>query len=123
MTEKKTIKTIDAKDKILGRLASEIAWYLMGKDNPTFQRHNLDASNTVHVFNTDSMKFTGNKLEQKIYFKHSGRPGSLKKTTLGDIMEKDSTEVLKKAVNGMLPKNKLKPIMLKQLKMYNGEIK
>ncbi|MBI3671555.1 50S ribosomal protein L13 [Candidatus Azambacteria bacterium] len=120
---KDNIKKIDASGRSLGRVASEVAWYLMGKDNPNFERHNTDASNTVYVFNIDSLKTTGKKLDQKVYYKHSGRPGSLKTKTMGELMENDSTKVLTMAVNGMLPKNKLRPKMLKKLKVYGGEIK
>ena len=122
MTEKNKIKKIDAKDQILGRLASEIARYLMGKDDPAFQRHNIDASSEVYVFNADSIKFSGDKINKKIYFRHSGYPGGIKSTNLEKMMEKDSREVLKKAINGMLPKNKLRPKMLKKLRIYKGEI-
>jgi len=117
------VKKIDAKDKVLGRLASEVVWYLMGKDDPSFERHNINASSEVYVFNTDLIKFTGNKLTQKMYYKHSGYPGGLKATPLEKLMEKDSTIVLEKAVFGMLPKNKLRPDLLKRLKLYSGEIK
>lgn len=122
MTENNKVKKIDAKDKVLGRLASEIARYLMGKDDPSFQRHNIDASSEVYVFNSDNIKFSGNKFEKKVYFRHSGYPGGLKSTNLEKMMEKDSREVLKKAINGMLPKNKLRPKMLKKLKIYKGDI-
>ncbi len=120
---KDNIKKIDAKGKSLGRVATQVAFYLMGKDNPSFQRHNNDAGNIVYVYNSDFVKITGNKLKQKVYFRHSGYPGGIKSEVLEDMMEKDSREVLKKAIYGMLPKNKLRPEMLKRLKIYNEEIK
>jgi len=121
MSDKNT-KTIDAKGISLGRLASEVAYYLMGKDDPSYQRHNTDASKKVCVFNVDELKLTGNKKDQKVYFRYSGYPGGLKRTPISKVMEEDSREVLKKAIYGMLPKNKLREKMLKNLKMYNKEI-
>jgi len=121
--EKENIKKIDAKDQVLGRLATQVAMYLMGKDSPNFQRHNNDAGSKVYVYNSDFIKFTGNKLKTKLYHRHSGYPGGIRSDTLEDLMTKDSREVLIKAVNGMLPKNKLRPEMLRRLKIYNQEIK
>lgn len=117
------IITIDAKDKVLGRLASEVALHLRGKNNPSFERHNTDASSEVCVFNIDFLKFTGSKLDQKLYRRHTGYASGLKSSVLKKEMEKDSTGVFKKAVSGMLPKNKLKEQMLKKLKMFKQEIK
>ncbi len=113
---------IDAKGKTLGRLASEVAFYLMGKNNPAYQRHNTDASSTVFVYNTDEIKVTGKKMKQKLYWRHSGYPGGIKSETLEKVMEKDSREAVKRAVYGMLPKNKLRERMLKKLKLYNKQI-
>ena len=120
---KDNIKKIDAKGKPLGRVATQVAFYLFFKDNPSYQRHNNDAGNVVYVYNSDFVKITGNKLKQKVYFRHSGYPGGIKSEVLEDMMKKDSREVLKKAIYGMLPKNKLRPEMLKRLKIYNEEIK
>jgi len=85
----------------------------MGKDSPFFQRHNLDASSSsVHVFNTDLMKFTGKKLDQKLYYRHSGYPGGLKSINLKSMMEKDSAEVLKKAVEMGMKNHEFVPVPL-----------
>jgi large subunit ribosomal protein L13 len=121
MSEKQ-IKKIDAKDVVLGRLATQVSMHLMGKDNPTYQRHNTDAGSVVYVFNVDQMKFTGDKFNQKIYHRHTGYPGGIRTRNLKEMMEIDSREVLKKAVFGMLPKNKLRPVMLKKLRIFTGEI-
>lgn len=115
--------TIDAKDKVLGRLASEVALHLRGKNNPAFERNNINAGSEVCVFNVDFLKFTGNKLGQKLYRKHTGYAGGLKSSALQKEMEKDSTGVFRKAVSGMLPKNKLREQMLKKLKIFKQEIK
>jgi len=119
----KQIKKIDAKDAVLGRLAVQVSMHLMGKDNPAFQRHNTDTGSVVYVFNVDKMKFTGDKFNKKIYFRHTGHPGGIRTRNLKQMMEIDSGEVLKKAVYGMLPKNKLRPVMLKRLRIFSGEIK
>ena len=121
MSETK-IKKIDAKDMVLGRLATQVAMHLMGKDNPTYERHNTNAGAAVDVFNVDLMRFTGDKLNNKIYYRHTGRPGGIRTRTLDEMMQKDSREVLKKAVYGMLPKNRLRPVMLKRLRIFAGEI-
>ncbi len=123
MLEEKQIKKIDAKNIVLGRLATEISMYLMGKDKTTYQRHNTDAGSIVYVFNVDQMKFTGDKLNKKIYHRHTGYPGGIKTRNLKEMMDIDSREVLKKAVFGMLPKNKLRPLMLKRLRIFAKEIK
>lgn len=112
---------IDASEKILGRLAVEIANLLRGRNKPGFQRH-LDMGDEVVVFNIDKIKVTGKKKQQKIYYRHSLYPGGLKKKRLEELLERDSREILKKAVYGMLPKNRLRPRMIKRLKMYRGEI-
>jgi len=106
--------TIDATGRSLGRLASEAALLLRGKDEPNFERH-IDNGSFVEIINFNAVKITGNKLDQKKYFRHSGYPGSLKEKKLGVLMEKNPAEVLKKAVYGMLPKNKLRPKMIKRL--------
>jgi len=100
---------IDATNKVLGRLASKIAIL-------------LNTGDKVIVTNTDKIKITGKKLKKKVYYHHSGYPGGLKKITLEELMKKDSREVLRKAVWGMLPKNKLRKQRIKNLKLYKGEI-
>lgn len=107
---------IDATDQVLGRLATQIALLLRGKNKPTFSPH-LDEGDIVVIKNVDKIKITGNKLNQKIYYRHSTYPGGLKKTTMREVVAKKGyQEVLKKAVWGMLPKNKLKDKMIKRLK-------
>ncbi|OGY44349.1 MAG: 50S ribosomal protein L13 [Candidatus Buchananbacteria bacterium RIFCSPHIGHO2_02_FULL_38_8] len=109
---------IDATDKILGRLASEIAIILRGKNKVSFQP-NIDGGDGVIVKNVSKLKITGRKLEQKKYFHHSNYPGGLKTKGLGELFSKDPTEVLKRAVWNMLPKNKLRNKMIKRLKISN----
>ncbi len=112
--ERKT-HTIDAAGRILGRLASEIAVLLRGKDKTDFAPYK-DIGDIIIVKNVDKLKFTGKKMEQKKYYRHSGYPGGLKEVSLGKLFEKNSAEVFKKAVWGMLPKNKLRAKMIKRLK-------
>ncbi len=119
-TEQK-INTIDASDKILGRLAVEVANLLRGRNKPEFLRYK-DMGEKVVVFNTDKIKVTGKKMKQKAYYHYSGYPGGLKKTPLEKLFSADSREVLKKAVYGMMPKNKLRDQMIKKLEMHKGEI-
>lgn len=111
---------IDATDKILGRLASEIVIILRGKNKANFQPR-LNQGEGVEVINTDKLKVTGKKMDDKIYYKHTGYLGHLKQTPLKVLFKKDSREVLKKAIYGMLPKNKLRPRMMKKLKLFKNE--
>ena len=110
---------IDAEGKVVGRLASEVAKILRGKNKPTFTP-NVDTGDFVIVINTDKMVFTGNKLEDKIYRRHTGYIGNMKETQAKDMMSKDSTKVLMLAVKGMLPKNSLGRKMLTKLRVYQG---
>ena len=110
---------IDAEGKVVGRLASEVAKILRGKNKPTFTP-NVDTGDFVIVINTDKMVFTGNKLEDKIYRRHTGYIGNMKETQAKDMMSKDSTKVLMLAVKGMLPKNSLGRKMLTKLRVYKG---
>ena len=110
---------IDAEGKVVGRLASEVAKILRGKNKPTFTP-NVDTGDFVIVINTDKMVFTGNKLEDKIYRRHTGYIGNMKETQAKDMMAKDSTKVLMLAVKGMLPKNSLGRKMLTKLRVYKG---
>lgn len=110
------IHKINAENKSLGRLASEVALLLRGKDEPTFER-NKDEGGFVEVFNFDQVRITGNKIEQKKYFKYSGYPGGMKETKMGKLMRDKPEQVLKETVYGMLPKNKLRPKMIKRLKV------
>ena len=112
--ERKT-HTIDATNKILGRLAAQIAVLLRGKDKPDFVPHK-DEGGFVAVKNAGKMRVSGKKMSQKIYYSHSGYLGGLKEMPLKKLFEKNPGEVLKKAVFGMLPKNKLRARMIKRLK-------
>ena len=112
---KRETNTIDASDKILGRLASKIAVLLRGKHRPNFVSYK-DMGDFVVVKNVGEIKFTGKKKEQKKYYRHSGYMGGLKEVPLGVLFEKDPAEVLRKAVFGMLPKNKLRAKQIKRLK-------
>lgn len=109
---------IDATNQVLGRLASAIATLLRGKHRATFTPH-LDQGDFVVVRNARNLKITGNKLEQKIYYHHSGYPGGLKRTQLKDVIAKNPGDVLRRAVWNMLPKNKLRSRMIKRLTIIN----
>ena len=112
--------TIDAANKILGRLATQVAVLLRGKGKPDFTPY-LDGGDRVVVVNTDKIKVTGRKLKQKIYYHHSGYPGGIRARRLEEVLAKDSREVIRKAVYGMMPKNKLRDRMIKRLELYKGE--
>jgi len=114
--ERKT-HTIDASGRVLGRLAAEIAILLRGKHKPDFVPYK-DTGDFVVVKNINKIKFTGKKIESKIYFRHSGYLGSLKEIPLKTLFEKDPSKVLQRAVFGMLPKNKLRAKMIKILKIH-----
>jgi len=110
------IHTIDATGKVLGRLASEIAILLRGKHKPNFVPYK-DMGDFVVVKNIEKLKFTGKKLEQKKYFRHSEYLGGVKEISLKKLFQEKPEEVLKMAVFGMLPKNKLRANMIKRLKV------
>ena len=110
---------VDAEGKNLGRLASEIALVLRGKNKPQYTPH-VDTGDFVVVVNAGKVAVTGNKLEGKVYYRHSGYPGGLKSRTLGEMLERRPNEVLRKAVKGMLPKNRLAARQLTKLKIYAG---
>ncbi len=116
-TARKTHK-IDASGKVLGRLAVEIAVLLRGKNKPDFAPHR-DSGDIVLVKNVAKMKLTGRKIKQKKYYRHSGYPGGLKEVSLEKMMADSPGQVLKKAVFGMLPKNKLRHQAIKRLKIEN----
>ena len=109
----------DASDKILGRFATKIADKLRGKDKPTFTPH-VDGGDFVIVINADKVKVTGNKAEQKKYYKHSLYPGGLKETSYKEILGSTPERIIENAVKGMLPKNKLGKSIIKKLKVYSG---
>ncbi len=110
---------MDASDKVLGRLATEVARLLRGKHKPDFTPF-LDTGDFVVVVNADRVRMTGNKLEDKKYYRHSGRPGSLRVETAKERMEKYPERVIQAAVWGMLPKNRLGRKLLSKLKVYSG---
>jgi len=110
---------VDVDNKVLGRVATEIANVLRGKNKPTFTP-SVDTGDFVIVVNAEKIALTGKKLSDKIYYAHSGFPGGLKDTTAGKLLDKKPEDLLKKAVKGMLPKNKLARHMLKKLKIYAG---
>ena len=110
------VHTIDATNKILGRLATKIALILMGKRKTNYSP-NIDIGEEVVVNNSSKMKFSGHKLEQKIYYHHSGYPGGLKERKMKEIFAKDPSELLKKAVYNMLPKNKLRSGRMNRFKI------
>jgi large subunit ribosomal protein L13 len=110
---------VNAEGKTLGRLASEIAQVLRGKHKPIYTPH-LDCGDYVIVVNADKVQVTGRKLDQKMYYRHSGYPGGIKSISLRNQLQKHPERVLQAAVRGMLPKNPLGRRMLKKLKVYAG---
>ncbi len=108
---------VDAEGKTLGRLASEVAKILRGKHKP-YYTPNLDCGDFVIVVNADKIHVTGNKLDQKFYYRHSGYPGGLRGLTLREQLEKHPTRAVRLAVWGMLPHNRLGRRMIKKLKIY-----
>lgn len=110
---------VDAKDKVLGRLASEIAQILRGKHKPIFTPH-IDTGDFVVVVNADKVRVTGKKEQMKSYFSHSGYPGSTKTILIKDLREKYPERIIINAVKGMLPHNKLGRQIIKKLKVYAG---
>jgi len=110
----------DAKGKILGRLAVEIAKTLSGKDKVDYTP-NVGGSAWAIVINSDKVRLSGNKAKKKVYWKHSGYPGGIKSITFDDLLKKDSPRVIELAVKGMLPKNKLSREALKRLRVFKDE--
>ncbi|OGB84238.1 50S ribosomal protein L13 [candidate division TM6 bacterium RIFCSPHIGHO2_12_FULL_32_22] len=111
---------IDAEDKVLGRLATEVADILRGKNKPSFTAH-TDGGDYVVIINAEKIKLTGNKLEDKEYVSYSGWIGGQKTINAKDLMQKHPEKVITFAVKGMLPKNKLADQIIKKLKIYNGK--
>ncbi|MEU8265972.1 50S ribosomal protein L13 [Sphaerisporangium sp. NPDC049002] len=110
---------IDATDVVLGRLATQVATLLRGKHKPIFAPH-VDTGDFVIVINADKVALTGNKLEQKKAYRHSGYPGGLRSVSYKELLEKRPDRAIEKAVKGMLPKNSLGRKMAKKLKVYAG---
>ena len=111
---------VDANGKTLGRLAASVASVLKGKTKPIYTTH-MDTGDFVIVVNADKIHLTGRKLDQKTYYSHSGYPGGLKSVTAGTLMKTNPEEVIRMAVEGMLPKTRLGKQMLSKLKVYTGE--
>ena len=111
---------VDARDMILGRLATNVARLLMGKHKPMFSRH-LDTGDFVVVVNAEKIRVSGNKIKQKLYYRHSGYPGGFKSIALEEMLKANPDRVIEHAVKGMLPKNRLGNSMLKKLKVYAGD--
>ena len=110
---------VDAKDKTLGRLATEIAVILRGKNKPTFTPH-LDTGDFVVVVNAEKVEVTGKKASQKLYRRHSGRPGGMKVEKFESLQERIPERIIEQAVKGMLPHNTLGRQQFKKLKVYRG---
>jgi large subunit ribosomal protein L13 len=110
---------VDAEGQTLGRLATEIATILRGKNKPQYTPH-VDTGDFVVVVNAEKVVVTGRKAEQKVYRRHSGYPGGLKETSYERMMERRPTEILRRAVKGMMPKNRLARQQLRKLKIYAG---
>ena len=111
---------IDAADKTLGKLATEAARLLMGKNKPIFSP-NLDTGDYVVIINAEKVKVTGNKLKQKHYYRHSGYPGGFRSISLEKLMAQNPTLAIKHAIKGMLPRTRLGAQMLKKLRVYAGD--
>jgi large subunit ribosomal protein L13 len=111
---------VDAQGKVLGRLATRIAQRLRGKHRPEYTPH-VDTGDYIVVVNADKLRVTGNKAEQKKYYRHTGYPGGIRETTFAVLHAKHPDRVLQKAVKGMMPKGPLGNAMLRKLKIYAGE--
>jgi large subunit ribosomal protein L13 len=109
----------DADGKVLGRLATRVASALRGKTNPTFARH-IDAGHFVVVVNAAKVRLTGQKLNTKEYIRHTGYPGGVRRATASEVLAKHPTRVIRQAVEGMLPKNRLGRRLVTKLKVYAG---
>jgi len=110
---------VDADGQVLGRLATRVARLLIGKDKPTFTPH-LDCGDHVIIVNAEKIRLTGNKIDQKVYRHHSGYPGGLKEIPVRALMQRRPEEVVREAVVGMLPKNKLRARRARKLRVYVG---
>ncbi len=110
---------VDATDKVLGRLASEVATRLRGKHKPEYAPH-IDTGDHIVVVNADKIRVTGSKLDSKIYHRHTGYPGGIRSVVLKDLLRSKPERVIENAVRGMLPKNPLGRAMFKKLHVYAG---
>ena len=109
----------DAQDQVLGRLATRVAHILRGKHKPVFTNH-VDTGDFVIIVNAEKIRLTGNKLDDKVYYRHSGFPGGIKGMTAREMLERKPEQVIKTAVKGMLPKNRLGSKVITKLKVYAG---
>lgn len=116
---KRAWHVIDARDLVLGRMATQAAMLLRGKHKPTYAPH-VDTGDFVVIVNADKVVLTGNKAEQQFAYRHSGYPGGLRKRSFGEMIEKHPVKLIEKTVKGMLPKNKLGRAMGSKLKVYAG---
>jgi large subunit ribosomal protein L13 len=114
-------RLVDAEGQTLGRLATQIAGFLRGKHLPTFSEH-MDLGDFVVVVNASAIRVTGNKAQQRMYYRHSTYPGGLKAVALGDLLARQPERVIKNTVRGMLPHNTLGRKMLRKLKVYAGPV-
>ena len=110
---------VDATDKVLGRLATQIAIRLRGKHKPEYTPH-VDTGDHIVIVNAAKIRVTGDKINQKKYYRHSGYPGGIKETALSDELENNPERVIERAVKGMLPKNSLGRAMFRKLRVYAG---
>ncbi len=110
---------VDAQDQVLGRLATRVAQVLMGKDKPVYTNH-VDTGDFVVVVNAEKVRLTGQKLDKKVYYRHSGFPGGIKSMTAREMLKRKPESVIKSAVKGMLPKSRLGARMIGKLKIYAG---
>ncbi|MCD8484447.1 50S ribosomal protein L13 [Candidatus Woesebacteria bacterium] len=110
---------VDAKGRVLGEVAAEAATLLIGKNKPTFTPH-VDGGDYVIVINASEVAVTGNKEQDKMYYRHSGRPGGLKQENFATLLDRDPQQVIERAVKGMLPKNKQQTPRLRRLKVFAG---
>ncbi|MEW6378115.1 MAG: 50S ribosomal protein L13 [bacterium] len=117
--QKRCWYVLDAKGEVLGRLATKVAVILRGKAKPDFTPH-VDTGDFVIIVNADKVLMTGRKIQQKIYYRHSGYPGAIKATPAHKMMKEKPEEIIRKAVKGMLPKNRLGRQVYRKLKVYTG---
>ncbi len=125
ITKAKDIKRdwhlVDLKNQVLGRISTNIATKLIGKNKPFFTQH-LDCGDYIVAINANDIRVTGRKKKQKMYYRHSGFPGGFKQTPFDRMMQKDPRKVIELAVRGMLPKNKLRDKRMRRLKVFNQEV-
>lgn len=119
LAEGKNWFVVNADGQVLGRLATRVARLLIGKDKPQFTPY-TDCGDHVIVFNAEKIRLTGNKIDQKVYRRHSGYPGGLKEVSVKSLLQRHPEEVVREAIEGMLPKNKLRARRARKLRVYAG---